>query len=92
MLRSSLPLIPRMATTCACAGIALGIVVWASARVLVPAIPASQGFEPLIVNKTKALEIVGTTKLKNDQDDVLRVTLKNISDRKSTRLNSSHQI
>src|SRR6266550_840437 len=79
MLRFSLPRIPRIATACACIGIALGIGVWASARVLVSDITLPQGFEPTIVNKTKALQIVSTTKIQRDQDYVLKVTLKNVS-------------
>ncbi|MBA2705068.1 MAG: hypothetical protein H0U60_14605 [Blastocatellia bacterium] len=46
---------------------------------MVSDITIPQGFEPTIVNKTKALQIVSTTKIQRDQDYVLRVTLKNVS-------------
>lgn len=77
MLTFSLPQIVRITTACACVGIALGIGVWASARVVPTTV--SQGFEPIVVNKTNALQIVSTTKIQRDQDYVLKVTLKNVS-------------
>ena len=79
MLGFSFTRIPRIGTACACIGIALGIAVWASARVLVTDITTPQGFEPSIVNKTKALQIISTRKIERDQNYVLRVTLKNVS-------------
>lgn len=63
----------RIAIVLACIGIALGIGVWASARVFV------QEFEPTVVNKTKALEIVSLTKVLLGETYVLKVKLKNVS-------------
>jgi hypothetical protein len=71
----------KIAIAFACVGIALGIGVWASARILTPEI-STQESEPRIVNRTKALQIVGTTKLLMGQEYVLRVTLKNVSGEK----------
>jgi hypothetical protein len=78
-MRVSHPRIPKIAVVCACVGIVLGIGIWTSARILVPRISSTQELEATIVNKTKALEIVSTTKVLMGQAYVLRVKLKNVS-------------
>lgn len=78
MLRLTVPRTLRVAIVCACLGVLLGIGIWASAHKL-SQVSSIQEFEPTIVNKTKALEIVNTTKISMGQEYVLRVTLKNVS-------------
>ena len=78
MLRLADPRTLRVAIVCACLGVLLGIGIWASAH-KISQISSIQEFEPTIVNKTKALEIVSTTKILTGQEYVFRVTLKNVS-------------
>ena len=78
MLSLTDPRTLRVAIVCACLGVLLGIGIWASAH-KISQISSIQEFEPTIVNKTKALEIVNTTKVMTGQEYVFRVTLKNIS-------------
>lgn len=79
MMRFTHPGVLRIAILCGCMGIILGIGIWTSARILVPYISSTQELDATIANKTKALEIVGKTKVLMGQGYVLRITLKNVS-------------
>ncbi|HKB67141.1 MAG TPA: hypothetical protein VKC61_14890 [Pyrinomonadaceae bacterium] len=83
MLRVINPRTHRVAIVCACLGVLLGLGIWASAH-KVSHLSSIQEFEPTIVNKTKALEIVNTTKVLIGEVYVLRVTLKNVSSKNIT--------
>lgn len=75
------PPIPKIMIVCACVGIVLGVGIWTSERILNRYTGAAQELKPSIVNKTSALEIVSTAKVVMGDRDVLKVTLKNISEK-----------